>query len=210
MTTTVTITILTRHQLETTHTEVLSQCAQLFSNHYGIWSEHVPPPCKPGSRIKMSLDKMRTTLLFDNTCGVVVYRIDDQSKVVGHAFFCTFESPSQGTVMWITQLVVHGEHRQRGVASELIRTIIQERVPTLVGIVSSNPVSLHVVRKYTAGDASPELLRLCHQHVPVPYLQHALLVNESMSMINTQFYVDHASDPDLHEGCEYICLCIRT
>ena len=58
---------------------LLVQCANLFSSQYGVWSSlpEVAPQlaamkAKPGTPVKMSADRMRKMLLFDNSCEIVV------------------------------------------------------------------------------------------------------------------------------------------
>ena len=114
-------------------------------------------------------------------------------------------------VLWITQLCVHPEHRQRHVATRLIRilreTIDQGRGTVVVGILSSQPAA--VAAALRACDLHIEEIKLefVKQHArsilqsaPVKYIREAELhgalfddasIGESISCAFTNFWVEH-------------------
>jgi len=194
------ITILSKDNLDR---ESLIECATLFSNHYGVWGKHAPSPLVFGTRVRMTPEKMWATLLFDSSCGVGMYRSDLDRSLLGHAFFCEFTF-EESRYLWITQLVMHSGYQGQRVITLLIDHLLSVRKPDAVGIVTSHPVSLHVVQSCTSGMADRSLIERLHPHIPVPYIRESRLVNDRI--IDTQFYVRHDDETskDLPEGCEYI------
>ena len=208
---------------------LLSQCAQLFSQHYGVWSSSATTPLVPQSRVRMNLVRMRTNLLFNDTCGVAVYR--ERGVVLGQAFFCTFAVPELGDVRWITQLVVSSEHRRRGIAEMILNAAMFRRNHLFAaGLVSSHPAAIRALEAAAGARVSSatnlSYAERIHSHCSVPYLQHALLVvSEQQCSVDTHFFVDHTEvlaildkhrqqRPDqwvlgeLREGWEYFAVAI--
>ena len=76
--------------------DVLRECAELFSNHYGVWGAN-PYNLKPGNRVKMSSGAMRKQLVTDEECSVILAR-SSEGMLVGHAFVKAFYyPPGKGT-----------------------------------------------------------------------------------------------------------------
>lgn len=84
---------------------LLSACADLFSNHYGVWGSHHP---KHGQRVTLTSKKLKSDYLFNKkTCFLVTASYHNQ--LIGHVFYCRFFfPPRQGYISWITQMVVGG------------------------------------------------------------------------------------------------------
>lgn len=108
--------------------------------------------------------------------------------------------------MWITQLVVHIQHRGKGYASDLLRTLIAFEKPVAVGIASSHPHGILALRrasmstfdKYFIRKNVSRLLALCN----VQYLLGRPLVGSwfeptieykvrAVAQVNSEFYIDH-------------------
>ena len=207
----------------------LTQCAELFSNNYGVWSEACEPPLRPGTRVKMSAARLRSMLLFDESCGVVLYKQSDDDLLVGQAFYCTFSVPEHGDVRWITQLVVSDQHRRRGIAEVLLHnTIFKCNGHSLfaAGLVSSHPAAVRALQRAcgpTTINAHNNVLyaRRIHTSCTVPYLRPCQLhVDESRCVVDTHFFVDHTEVltilrqtsqwvlGDLLEGHEFFAIAI--
>jgi hypothetical protein len=60
-------------------------------------------------------------------------------KLAGNAFACRWTVDGK-TVCWITQLVVHGDYRERGIASGLLKRIEQDG-DHAYGVMSSHPAA---------------------------------------------------------------------
>jgi GNAT superfamily N-acetyltransferase len=185
--------------------EVLESCASLFSSHYGVWSrleEHRERlrafKGQPGAPVKMSAARLRSLMLFDSTCGVVVAESD--GSPVGHAFFATFMTGDGKAIRWITQLVVHADFRRRGIAIGLITTASPDRRNLFaLGLVSSHPAAVRALEGAAGSRCSADVnaryaatVMAAHS---VPYLKGAqlhLTSNPDACTVNTDFLVDHA------------------
>ena len=178
---------------------LLMQCAELFSSYYGVWSKSVQPPLRPASRVTMSAARMRASLLFDDTCGVVVYREAGHAALLGQAFHCTLTVPGVGDVLWITQLLVASQHRRRGIAERMLQRgkLEHNKQPLFTaGLASSNPAAVRALEAAARCRASAESnLRyapLIHQNCTVPYVREGrLTVSETQCTVDTGFHVDH-------------------
>ncbi|GJJ06788.1 hypothetical protein Clacol_000984 [Clathrus columnatus] len=70
--------------------EQLTECAQLFAQNYGIWSDDAPPPLKPGTRVNMTPKRLREQCVGDPAQSVLALCSvpDDEGKdtIIGQAF----------------------------------------------------------------------------------------------------------------------------
>jgi hypothetical protein len=185
--------------------EVLESCANLFSAHYSVWSrleEHRERlrafKGQPGAPVKMSAARLRSLMLFDSTCGVVV--AESAATPVGHAFFATFTTSDGKTIRWITQLVVHADFRRRGIAIGLITTASPDRRNLFaLGLVSSHPAAVRALEgaagSRCSADVNARFAATVMTAHSVPYLKGAqlhLTSNPDTCTVNTDFLVDHA------------------
>ena len=186
--------------------ELLLKCATLFSKHYGIWSEK---GFVPGKHVKLSLDKIKQQFLFDNNNYIVIATDFTTSEVIGHAigarFYCDF---LKGHASWITQLVVHTDYRNKGVATRLCQLSWNPKIDYVCGIVSSNPYAIEALSNATNCVIEP---RLIIQYLPqlitlsnIPYLTNALTtasntlptaspttIQIDRCVLNTNFHICH-------------------
>ena len=136
---------------------ILEEAARLFNDNYGIWgknpanSRSTPKPGKPqktilmvfsnkriGSRVKLSKDRLRAQYLPNNvTCSYVRVTIED--RLAGNAFACRWKYKGN-IVCWVTQLVVHSDFRERGLAASLLNQLRQDD-DTVYGLMSSHPAA---------------------------------------------------------------------
>lgn len=79
----------------------------------------------------------------DTTCSYVRVTVD--GLLAGNAFACRWTYDNK-TVCWITQLVVHQGHRERGLAQGLLNTIRQDE-DDIYGIMSSHPAACMAAAK---------------------------------------------------------------
>lgn len=135
--------------------DMLGEAAQLFNENYGTWGEDpTNPTVKPGksgrpvlipftdisigSRVKLGKSRLRAQYLPDNaTCSYVRVTVDD--RLAGNAFACRW-SYEDKIVCWVTQLVVHGDFRERGLATGLLIQLRQDD-DAIYGIMSSHPAA---------------------------------------------------------------------
>src|SRR4051812_20056351 len=80
--------------------ELLQACAELFSEHYGIWGSKGH---RPGERIRIP-DERVATLLKDETAWLAA--AFDGEKLVGYLIAERVDS-DRGRIDWVSQLVVH-------------------------------------------------------------------------------------------------------
>ena len=118
----------------------------------------------------------------------------------------------KGKVMWITQLVVHHDHRGKGHASTLLRLLIALRNPVVVGVASSHPHRILALKNASTSVFDEDFIK---RHVAritnicnIKYLidkplvgtlfQQAPQLHEGQPrvQINTEFHTDHAEPLD--------------
>jgi GNAT superfamily N-acetyltransferase len=139
--------------------EMLDEAAQLFSQNYGVWSKYAEEAmgkfakagrCSDseiqmlyiligdsGSHVRLGKERLRKEYLPE---GISSYaRVSVDGKLAGNAFVCRW-TVADKTVCWITQLVVHRDYRERGLATGLLNSIMLEE-DGLYGIMSSQPAA---------------------------------------------------------------------
>ncbi|KAI0352901.1 hypothetical protein OH77DRAFT_1408106 [Trametes cingulata] len=186
--------------------EHLKTCAKLFSENYGIWAPDAPFPLKPGARVRMSPAKLRQEC-FSESRNTLIVRCSAQGEHIGHAVVTKWRY-KEGSVGWVTQLVVHGHYRRRHIATTMLRQL--KGYPwiddvTIMGIASSHPAACNSVVNLFNGDMRHVDLEFITQHAegivacaPVTFLKNAPLgsafhgVPGGSYSANTGFFVDHA------------------
>ena len=136
---------------------MLEEAARLFNENYGIWakdptnSRSTTKPGKSqatililfsdvriGTRVRLSKNPLRAQYLSDNvTCSYVRVTIED--RLAGNAFACRWRY-NERIVCWVTQLVVHSDFRERGLAASLLNQLRQDD-DNIYGLMSSHPAA---------------------------------------------------------------------
>lgn len=138
--------------------------------------------------------------------------------VIGHAFFTRFwyDRIEGGinnvlqrnahtitcSVVWITQLVVHTEHRAKGLGTKLIRAAFDATMDSACGMVSSHPHAIRAFESATGLKIDPTVviasnLRGLIRESKIGYLvnaiskENALNISAGQCTIDTSFFVDH-------------------
>ncbi|HYE32373.1 MAG TPA: bifunctional N-acetyltransferase/class I SAM-dependent methyltransferase [Methylomirabilota bacterium] len=159
---------------------------------YG-WSE-------AGQRVRLSPAQLAKWVKSRNSWVASAYEGGD---LVGYAIAIIGPLPSGPRAAWVTQLVVHTEHRHHGIAKELLSSIWGFSDFGAWGIVSSNPYAIRALESVTRRQCDPlaiqrrsdELMTFGRQHIH--YLAGAEpKLNGSSSVINTHF---HLLQPKLGE-----------
>jgi hypothetical protein len=170
---------------------VLEQCCGLYSNHYGFWKD-------TNKRIRMNTSLCKSMLLFDDNCGLVTCRVDDE--LVGHCFYARMHLDKTNKCnIWITQLVVHDMHRHQGIATSLIKHVLMLHNTNveMIGIASSNPFAVMACQKASSIKFTLKSMRahVCDvmESMTVPYLKQATSIelSDKGCQINTNFNIDH-------------------
>lgn len=171
----------------------LSQCSNLYSNHYGKWGDN---GLHPGEHIKLSKDRIREWL--QNELSTIYYAtINDE--LIGYAIAVSIKEKNYGIVTWVTQLVVHKDYRKNGIAKNLLFSIWGFSNHYAWGIVSANPYAIRALEKATRRRATPlrikktsiKLKNVGRQNVPFITDDVEIIVNKNLSAINTSFFVSH-------------------
>jgi hypothetical protein len=88
--------------------------------------------------VRLSKNRLRAQCLPDNaTCSYVRVTVED--RLAGNAFACRW-SYKDKIVCWVTQLVVHNDFRERGLAVGLLNLLRQDD-DAIYGLMSSHPAA---------------------------------------------------------------------
>jgi hypothetical protein len=91
-----------------------------------------------GSRVRLSKDRLRAQYLPQGAaCSYARVIIED--RLAGNVFACRWTYNGK-TVCWVTQLVVHRDFRERGIAVSLLNQMRQDD-DELYGLMSSHPAA---------------------------------------------------------------------
>lgn len=137
--------------------DMLSEAVELFNHNYGIWGDdptqlevHPRKGISPasvtssitneelGSRVKLTKNRLRAQYLPDDaSCTYVRVKVNDH--LAGNAFACRWSNGNR-VVCWVTQLVVHNNFRERGLAAALL-TYLRQNDDAIYGLMSSHPAA---------------------------------------------------------------------
>jgi len=172
----------------------IEEAAKLYSAHYGFWREKdglfkVPVVLSPRRLREWFKDETRVATAFFQG-QLVAYAIAEQHAVA-----------NVGKVTWVTQLVVHGEHRHSNVAKTLLHSLFGFSNDFCWGLVSANPYAVRALEKATRRRCSPSvvednkevLLQFADKHVNYISIQTHLDFAAGKCQINTQFDLDHSA-----------------
>jgi SAM-dependent methyltransferase/GNAT superfamily N-acetyltransferase len=144
-------------------------------------------------RIRQWLTKPDARLAYASTDGRVIgYAIAVQPKVHG-----------LGVISWVTQLVVHSDHRRRDVGKRLLYSIWEFSDHFAWGLVTANPYAIRALEKATRRRCDPQRIARNHKRLLhlgtayIPYITEGTetIVQADNSRINTQFLIDHSELP---------------
>jgi len=131
----------------------ITESSQLFSNHYGFYSEL--SPIRPGERIRMGESRYRKLKKIKN-CYVAFGKY--QGKVIGQAYYIK-KQLSTGMGAWVTQLVVHSDYRKIGIAKTLLHSIWGFSDYAAWGLATSNPLTIKALESVTFRKVNIESLK---------------------------------------------------
>ena len=208
--------VYTNYPKESVSQELLTSCAELFSNHYGVWG---PLSKLCGKRISLSGIRLLNDYLYSDNCGLVTATVIGRPTIiVGHSFYSLIRgrsrfSHSKYKITWITQLVVHRDYRNHGISKNLLYHSKNHDTVGL-GMVTSNPFaikSLEAVmgQRYDISqilEVAIQIVRSCG----IRYLKDAeiyLDLETQTSLIDTRFYIDHTEALENLEAVSSLSLC---
>ncbi|OKL55297.1 hypothetical protein UA08_09425 [Talaromyces atroroseus] len=189
---------------------MLTAAARLFSENYGIWgvdttgSASSASSAKPGERVKLGKKRLRDQYLPSGAdCSYV--RVVVNGELAGNLFSCRWTWKDL-SICWITQLVVHRDYRERGLAVGLLNQLRQDD-DDFYGIMSSHPAAcLAAAKVFSNGinavnlDTIREFAEPIMRTSPIDYVRDAPLAGRAFdaedksglgSAVHTQFFVDH-------------------
>jgi 2-polyprenyl-3-methyl-5-hydroxy-6-metoxy-1,4-benzoquinol methylase len=178
--------------------EYADELAAFYSMHYGVWGDGSG---RDGHPVKVTPAMVRA-LLKSADSRIAVARFDDE--LVGYAIALQTKVPHYGMVSWVTQLVVHENHRRNNVGKTLLFTIWGFSNHRSWGLVSANPYAIRALEKATRRRCLPSrtkrnreiLLRLGTKEIPYITESTELRITNEESRINTAFFLDHSSIPE--------------
>lgn len=168
---------------------LLAACSRLFSEQYGVWGPQGP---KPGQPITLHPKRLRAFLPDDGWAILARH----QGDLVGHAFGLRAKIDGVHVVDWVTQLVVHKQHRRRGVAKDMLLTFWGFSNHLGWGLVTSNPYTVRALERITHRRCDPATIAKHLGHIRsigerIEYVRSATAtVDDTQSIIDTQFHID--------------------
>ncbi|KAF2023975.1 hypothetical protein EK21DRAFT_79750 [Setomelanomma holmii] len=187
--------------------EMLVEAAKLFSDNYGVWgaqaAENMGPFAKANTPVRLSKAKLRNDYLSKGSSSYV--RVTVGGRLAGNAFACRWNVGDK-IICWITQLVVHHEYRERGLAAGLLNETRMDG-DDVYGVMSSHPAACLAAAKAFGSSINTISLDFIKDNAesimkasPVDYVQNAKLRGSLfypgdssglVSCVDTSFFVDH-------------------
>jgi GNAT superfamily N-acetyltransferase len=133
--------------------DLLEELAALYSGHYGIWGAGTPRAFQP---IRLSSGRIQEWLIH-NESRLAYASLD--GRVIGYAIAVQPKVPGLGVISWVTQLVVHAEHRHRDVGKRLLYSIWEFSDHFAWGLVTANPYAVRALEKATRRRCQPPAYR---------------------------------------------------
>lgn len=174
---------------------LIPACSALYGSHYGKWAAN--SPINPGESIRLSPAQLRRW--FDSKDSKLACAWDGE-KLIGYAISIRTKVPRMGVVSWVTQLVVHEDYRQQGVAKSLLFAGWNFSDHYAWGLVSANPFAIRALEKATRRRCDPlrvkrslgMLKNVARSHIAYIPDDPEIIVGDGESSINTHFFVDHS------------------
>nr|VFJ50374.1 MAG: Acetyltransferase (GNAT) family protein [Candidatus Kentron sp. FW] len=193
---------------------LLEECSHLYSNHYGRWSKDAPHH-GTGNRIKLSAEMLRTRWLENENANLYTARLE--GKLIGYAIAIRLryndktyrvKDEKNGIFSWVTQLVVHEDYRNRGIAKQLLFSIWGLSNDFAWGLLTANPYAIRALEKATRRRCNPERIRRNKQKLLNIACRDLggcygikkstrIDVSKAGSKIDTKFFVDHSQVPEM-------------
>jgi len=178
--------------------ELIAEMSKLYSDHYGVWGtggKH------PGSQVRLSSKSIRNWLVDDS----YVVWATLLGRFVGYAIAVHKPVDPLGKIAWITQFVVHKEHRRADVGKRLLFSMWRFSDFFAWGLLTANPYAVRALEKATKRRCHPrtiaqhaeEILSLGEQlvHYVAPSIERK--IDDLGARVNTVFNVDHSDLPQM-------------
>lgn len=175
--------------------DLVEDMADLYSTQYGIWGNR---GLHPGQNIRLTPERIRENWLSARHSRVVWATAF--GKLIGYAIAVQAHLSGHGMVSWVTQLVVHEEHRRSDVGKTLLFTIWQFTDHFAWGLITANPYAIRALEKATRRRCSPPqianhrdtMAKLGTQVVSYVEPSTEIIITSHESRVNTAFFLDHS------------------
>lgn len=179
--------------------ELFDQCAKLYSENYGVYSNKVAISGKQqGDPVTMGKSFMKKHYGEIPGCNLVVaYK---GSVLVGQAFYLRKSYTRIGTMTWVLQLVVKKEYRSKKIGQRLLHSIWGFSNDVAWGLATANPYTVRTLESATFRRVIPKMVNKHLDKIKtiandIWFAKEAkLTVDEGHSFIDTSFPVDHSEN----------------
>lgn len=176
---------------------LIDELVSLYSNHYGKWSSNSPDPSMKGKRIRLSAEKLKQWL---NNDIAEVWIVRHNVELVGYAVVLRGKSGSKEKIIWVTQFVIHENHRNKGVGKALLFRVWGFSSFFAWGLLTANPYAIRALEKATRRRCEPsrikknmqQLLNFGVENIHYVKAVENMDISNDSSRLDTRFYVDHS------------------
>ena len=185
-------------------TEELKECAELFNNSYGRYSQE--SPIRPGENVKMGLAFFEKRFKKDN---IYIAMARYNGRLIGQAAYIRKKYEDVGTMTWVMQLVVDERYRKHGVGSTLLRSIWGFSNDFAWGLATANPCTVKALESATFRRCSPEIIRDNLKYIKrlsneISFVKtDGFFVDEMQSVVDTNFYIDNSEFEHIENSREW-------
>lgn len=178
----------------------VAEMATLYSEHYGVWG--AGSSGRDGQPIRMSVLMIRKFIGYEDVYVASAFLGND---LIGYAVVVQEKLGQSGYVSWVTQFVVHKAHRKRDVGKRILFSAWGMSNHYAWGLLTANPFAVRALESATRRRCDPGLIReffpkilsMCSSKVGYVNQQTSLMLSADEAKANTEFYVDHASVPQM-------------
>lgn len=175
---------------------LIAQLSYLYSSQYGRWS--LKAKWNPGEPVKLPPARIKQLLMPD--AARLAYA-SQGGEIIGYAIAIQAKVPEYGVISWVTQLVVHEDHRRNNVGKTLLFAIWTFTDHFCWGLLTANPYAIRALEKATRRRCQPvrisrnrrKLRSFALQYVNYVKEKTVLEVNRELARINTEFSIDHST-----------------
>lgn len=180
--------------------DLIGQMSELYSSQYGRWS--LKAKRNPGGPVRLPPGRIKQLLAPESArLAYAIY----ENEIVGYAIAIQAKVPDYGFISWVTQLVVHEDHRQKNVGKSLLFAIWTFTDHFAWGLLTANPYAIRALEKATRRRCQPariarnrrKLRSFALQYVNYVNGNTVIEVNRELARINTEFALDHSTLPDM-------------
>ncbi len=175
------------------------ECIHLYSGNYGVWGKYAHTQ-QVGRPVQLSDSLFQQWLSNQH---VSMYYAKHLERIVGYAVVLQTDVEDYGIVTWVTQLVVHKNYRNQGIAKQILLSAWGFSDHHVWGIVTANPYAIRALEKVTRRRVVPGrimqeesvLREFACKYISYINRETEFEIDEQTSKVNTEFFVDHTDVP---------------